>query len=1107
MNESLYQKIIDKEIPINEEIGKNYALMKRLCQYNGKYLNFVDPSIVDLDLVKIAFSHTEKSKRFSLGLLSPFSFVLSKNKEFMNYIIEINGNYLTYADASILDIDLLKKAMSHKDIQKRFDIDFDKHSQVRRSKELMMYLIDKNGYYLRDVNPQIIDEEIIKAALEHKYIEKDLDFLEEIYKTFGYEHLRKTETMQFILEGICKKYDLDIDIVNYHFERLSRINDEVFKTINFEFLSSKYEKLYMENGYDKLYVLVTYPDVQQEILDILKPTEKVTGSLDIELSKKRLNLLNAMLKNSVKREDGTVLKDWIPYYANIITSFSNNPTFYDQFLNTDTELKEEDIKYLTLYTLGNHSFPISNINDLRNYDKVRENYINDTIHKSNNILEIKDALFEKVYGISYAKAREIYNPYYKAVEFSPSSFPDVIVDIFNDIKMIMEEKNPKVLVESSYSGSIMIPEYKIITIKSIMKRIIVNNYNQSVYSVRNNKPSLNMNGIDFYKAAGEKGNDKFNLIIHSLGAYSGFYPDNPDFSFKDDWNRPKIASHGLCTSLIGNNSLGTARVTYAVLGFTDFEENSLLLGANEDIVSSTANVKFDTSSAELGIGAKKSKYFLADDMLDWTRHTHNEIVFERRSKANKKRQPSYIVYMCDDFDEIKKQYEEKSLDGHELKVLEYTMKAAKDFGLPIVVVERAKIVKHEYDKIMDSLEEFCKLPESKMDSSTIDKYIHDILISFESNHAGNRSYHEDLDNKYFSSYQYDLIMTKINRKIISINDASVRKMIITKLEDNIELEKEKFGKRISDVDIARLNSATAICENLKEVFGDFEPKSYDPLYVSVFLENGIKSDQFLSDFKTLDIDGKQLSVSEVLRIIDDKLEEKICSSISDIYKYNIYPNALGVHSTRHIEDVIMFSAIIGKKEKLSAHDMDLLLVAAMYHDCGRTSDKHVKHAEIGASMARKLLANKYSEEDINLIANAISYHEIPDDEEKFKKICALNRIDVANEELYLRAKHIALCLKDADAIDRTRFSSSSKAFVREDMLRYDISKSLIKVGEQINESYAVSDFLKTTTDNPDDSIVLFEELQRNPNPKEVMRNYRKGYLKNKGGKNGRRKGQ
>lgn len=209
MNDSLYQKIINKEISINESISTNYELMKRLCTYNGIYLNYVAESILDIDLVKIAFNHKEPLKKFRLDLASPFYDAMSRNREIMEYLVSVNGNYLMCAESSILDIDLLEKALSHPDINKRFDISIEKFSHVRKSKELMLYLINKNPYNLKYVNPRIIDEDLLNEALKYENIRKDTSFLEEVFKTFGYESIRKTEAMQFILSSICDKYGLD----------------------------------------------------------------------------------------------------------------------------------------------------------------------------------------------------------------------------------------------------------------------------------------------------------------------------------------------------------------------------------------------------------------------------------------------------------------------------------------------------------------------------------------------------------------------------------------------------------------------------------------------------------------------------------------------------------------------------------------------------------------------------------------------------------------------------------------------------------------------------------------------------------------------------------
>ena len=146
--------------------------------------------------------------------------------------------------------------------------------------------------------------------------------------------------------------------------------------------------------------------------------------------------------------------------------------------------------------------------------------------------------------------------------------------------------------------------YSVVNLDSKIRKDYAKLYNDTLYKV-NDKDIINEN-CELYNTNREvykkiintnyKGitpkfyllKDDFNLQIHVLGAYSGF--EVPD-DFKVDWNMPKIASHGICTSYIGNNQIATARDTkgHPVYGFSDYEESALLLGGNFDLASSTAN--------------------------------------------------------------------------------------------------------------------------------------------------------------------------------------------------------------------------------------------------------------------------------------------------------------------------------------------------------------------------------------------------------------------------------------------------------------------------------------------------------------------------------------
>ena len=130
--------------------------------------------------------------------------------------------------------------------------------------------------------------------------------------------------------------------------------------------------------------------------------------------------------------------------------------------------------------------------------------------------------------------------------------------------------------------------------------------------------------------------------------------------------------------------------------------------------------------------------------------------------------------------------------------------------------------------------------------------------------------------------------------------------------------------------------------------------------------------------------------------------------------------------------------------------MDLLTKAAIYHDCGRESDHEDKNHGLRSSMISEELLRKdgYSEEDIKIIKVAIEYHEIDDDDLRFERLCARNGLDPHNVEY---AKKIAICLKDADALDRTRFIN--RATLDPTKLRTNEAKDLVTLATDLNAEY------------------------------------------------------
>lgn len=161
------------------------------------------------------------------------------------------------------------------------------------------------------------------------------------------------------------------------------------------------------------------------------------------------------------------------------------------------------------------------------------------------------------------------------------------------------------------------------------------------------------------------------------------------------------------------------------------------------------------------------------------------------------------------------------------------------------------------------------------------------------------------------------------------------------------------------------------------------------------------------------------------------LLEKFDIAINDIDDLYSRPPGPGVvhHDVSHVERVMLFAMDMGDKLKLSDADMDLLVDAAKYHDVG-VYGGHGNHALRSADEALKNLQGKYSEAELRKIAAIIECHEIDDrnyvlnnldNSPAFMDI--LDKYNIPQSERDSTIKIINI-LKDADAIDRTRFRNN-----------------------------------------------------------------------------------
>lgn len=194
--------------------------------------------------------------------------------------------------------------------------------------------------------------------------------------------------------------------------------------------------------------------------------------------------------------------------------------------------------------------------------------------------------------------------------------------------------------------------------------------------------------------------------------------------------------------------------------------------------------------------------------------------------------------------------------------------------------------------------------------------------------------------------------------------------------------------------------------------------------------------------------------SSVFQRILDKI------SNSDLYKNEFFTSSFQ-HNIYHIQRVMFFSQIIAQNEGISEKDLKLLLLAAALHDSGKTRDRRDgEHGKNSAEIAGEYLQNNInsiSKEDIKIIQIAIEYHTIREDEKgrinvtELKEICQKYNVSIANLE---RIEIISSILKDADALDRTRFDTQNTLNI--DSLRTNTARNkfLIDFAKKVNQEFA-----------------------------------------------------
>lgn len=184
--------------------------------------------------------------------------------------------------------------------------------------------------------------------------------------------------------------------------------------------------------------------------------------------------------------------------------------------------------------------------------------------------------------------------------------------------------------------------------------------------------------------------------------------------------------------------------------------------------------------------------------------------------------------------------------------------------------------------------------------------------------------------------------------------------------------------------------------------------------------------------------------------LSDSDKDKLIKLNQNINYYKLYSSLF--HGLYHSQKVMLFAFILGKQHNLNEADMKIILDAAIYHDIGRSGEtEDTIHGYSSALKLDKIFNEPFYKDDKNnfeILKAIVDFHSRDD------KYLEQTFIDYDIDEIeHDRFYKLALILKDADALDRFRFSKNSPAFIDYKFLHDEKSRKLTDFSRHVNNAY------------------------------------------------------
>ena len=558
------------------------------------------------------------------------------------------------------------------------DIELDKFSK----ETILLILIRSDsefGQKLLKLNPQI-DSKVTSIYQKYHYKIKQLT---RNYK--NYDDLSKFY-YQLLREDISK---LDKKMV--YLIAMQKNNENIVSTADLEIIEDKYFKAF--GGIEGIEKILKYPETQKQMKGMSDNALNVMG------------IVYKFLENNIENPD-YCLNEILNENFQFLYIESDVFRHINQYINSKDKLTLED-KNNIFNIISNNEKEITgdlinSSSDIENYTDIKNKYCDDIITKKiDSKLSIKDAYLLKYYNFLETDAKHVVLELETYLNFLPNDTDNIhIKNYINDLKQILKSDKDDMITRYNLSlDKKPINRMEIEVLRNKIKQQISQKFIKSLYKVEENisakQEDIQYNGksIQIYEPQ-----DNFNMLVSVLDAYGG--ADGKYENYYNQWNTTEFADNQrICTTYIGNKNLSMVKHYNAIImGFDNISSSSIVKMAPYDLVSK--NNELVTTSY------RNSRFMSPEQLIDITRR-YNEIDIERTDLINGgKLQPSYLI----SFAESKEKIEEE------------TKKAASQFDIPIILINREKIAEQEQQKILSKVEEFVETKNINLIGEVIEDF-------------------------------------------------------------------------------------------------------------------------------------------------------------------------------------------------------------------------------------------------------------------------------------------------------------------------------------------------------------------------------------------------